>query len=153
MSKNFSRTHYGFIRTVCAALAFVSSVQPAQSQSDVSNLLLPPGSDTTGPSPSFLTARGELDVWVKLVDQPLAVVQGPNAKKAGGRLDAAQQRAYLQQLRQKQDSLMAQIQNLGGREIARVSKAYNAIAVAIDSSRLGALVALPGVATIRRVQN
>ncbi len=152
MLEQIKSRHFRAAQAVCGALVFISLVLPLHSQ-DTTNLQIPADTDLTAPGPSLLAARGEIEVWIKLVDQPLAVVQGQNAKKTGGKLDGTGQRAYLQQLGQKQDTLASQIRNLGGREIARVSKAYNAIAIAIDSSRLGDVAALPGIASIRPVRN
>ncbi|SRR6266536_85420 len=133
------------------ALFLAPVVSVAQSpQADVSDLRLPDGTGATKATHSLPTP-GEIGVWVKLVDPPLAVAVGPDAKKVGAKLNGAQQRKYLQDLKQKQDSLMGQIRNLGGREIARVSKAYNALAVSIDGSKLGSVAALPGVAKIRPI--
>ena len=115
------------------ALFLAPVVSVAQSpQADVSDLRLPDGTGATKATHSLPTP-GEIGVWVKLVDPPLAVAVGPDAKKVGAKLNGAQQRKYLQDLKQKQDSLMGQIRNLGGREIARVSKAYNALAVAMTA--------------------
>ena len=152
MLEQIKTRHVRTIRVVCGALVFISSLLPVQSQ-DITNLQIPADASVTVPGPSLIAARGETEVWVKLVDQPLAVVQGQNARKIGGKLDGAGQRAYLQQLGQKQDALANQIRNLGGREIGRVSKGYNAIAIAIDGSRLGDVAALPGIASIRPVRN
>ena len=119
MIEQIKPRHFRAAHVVCGALVFVSSLLPLQSQ-DISNLQIPAGTSTVVPGPSPLAARGETEVWVKLVDQPLAVVQGQNAKKVGGKLDGAGQQAYLQQLGQKQDALVNQIRNLGGRELGEV---------------------------------
>jgi len=98
-----------------------------------------------------LGAQGEVELWVELADPPLAVAVGPNAKQKGSKLNPGQQRAYLQQLGRAQDSLMGQIRNLGGRELGRVAKAHNAIAVTVDSSKVSSVAGLPGVKTVRPV--
>src|SRR5262249_35643031 len=134
---------------LCAAV-FVLSTLSAHAQIDVSNLQVPAESVMDVPPPVGLRT-GDVELWVQLVDSPLAVALGQNAKKQAAKLDSAQQRRYLQQLRQKQDSLMVQISSLGGRELARVSKGHNAIAIAIDGSKVPALAALPDVKTVRRV--
>src|SRR5262245_11131506 len=88
---------------------FLAPAGWAQSQVDASNLLIPPGAATSISGPSPARANQQAVVWVKLVDAPLAAVMGTNAKKIGGKLDRDQQRAYLEQLRQTQNSLMSQI--------------------------------------------
>ena len=120
---------------------------------DVSDLLLPDGPVSVEISPLLSQVSGEIEVWVQLVDAPLAVAHGRNAKQQGGQLNPAQQRAYLAQLAQKQDDLANQVLALGGRELGRVSKAHNAVAVAIDASQIAAVAALPNVLAIRPVIN
>jgi subtilisin family serine protease len=144
--------YFGVVRLLCL-LAFGSTLLFAQSPMDVSNLRISGGSAVTVSGPRVLAAKGEVRVWVKLLDPPLAAANAENGKKRVRRLDAVQQRAYLQRLRQRQDALMTQIRTLGGREITRVSKAHNAIAINIDGSKLGALAALPGIVTIRPVRD
>jgi subtilisin family serine protease len=140
-----------------AGASGTSNVLPAgvegQSSVDLSELILPDGPVSVEISPQLAQASGEVQVWVQLVDAPLAVANGLNAKQVGGRLNPRQQRSYLSQLAQKQDLLMRQIQILGGRELGRVNKSHNAIAVAIDASQLGAVAALPNVRAIRPVIN
>ncbi len=120
---------------------------------DVSGLKVGPGQEVAALEPALLRAKGEVEVVVRLVDAPLAVAHGRNAKQKGGALDKAQQRAHLDQLARKQDALMGQIRGLGGRELGRVSKALNAVFVSIDASRLKEAAALPGVLGIRPLIN
>ena len=56
---------------------------------------------------------GPMQAVVKLVDPPLVAVAGVNAKQNGSTMSADQQRAYLAQLKQKQDAVMAQVSALG----------------------------------------
>jgi subtilisin family serine protease len=120
---------------------------------DVSSLRVPEGTAVGTVSPALLKAKGPVQVWVRLVDAPLAVVVGANAKQKGSKLNPAQQRAYLQQLGHAQDAVAGQISNLGGRELARVSKAHNALAVTVDAAKIPAIAALPGVSAINPVIN
>src|SRR3990172_10888242 len=120
---------------------------------DVSELLLPDGPVAVEVDPELVRASGEVEIWVQLLDAPLAVANGRNAKQLGGKLNPAQQRSYLRQLAQKQDALMSQVRALGGRELGRVGKAHNAVAVAIDASQIVAVAALPNVRAIRPVVN
>ncbi len=93
----------------------------------------------------------EVQLVVRLKDAPLAAANGPNSKRSGGRLTPDQQRAYLSQLNEKQNELMLQIVGLGGRELGRVSKAHNAVMIAIEESRVGELKSLPSVSAVRPV--
>lgn len=92
---------------------------------------------------------GIVQLAIKLQDAPLVVAVGANAKQRGIAMTAAQQRAYLAQLKQKQDAVMSQVAALGGVELGRVSKAHNALMVSIDAHQLQALRGIPDVAAVR----
>jgi subtilisin family serine protease len=124
----------------------------ADTEAGVSELLIPDGPVPVAVS-ELAQATGEVQIVVRLVDAPLSVANGPDAKQRGGKLSRAQQRSYLRNLDQKQSALIGQIQGLGGRELGRVSKAVNAVAVAIDASRVAAVAALPNVSRIRPLLN
>ena len=115
---------------------------------DVSSLVIPGGSVPTA-LPGILRLQGEVQFVVRLVDESLAQAQGRNAKQLGRRMARSQQGDYLGQLAQRQESLLAGVRSLGGREVSRLSKALNAVVVAIDASRAAALQGLPGVLSVR----
>ena len=46
---------------------------------------------------------------------------------------------------------MAKVAGLGGAEVARLSKVYNAVVVNIDAAQLPAVVALPGVSAVKPI--
>ena len=121
----------------------------AQQAPDVSQLALPGGPVQTNATPRTLALGGDIQVVVRLTDAPLAAAQGRNAKKGGGNLNAAQQRDYVVQLGQKQDTLLAQIRSLGGRDSGKLTKALNAVVVTVPASLVPAVAALPGVLTVR----
>ena len=125
----------------------------AQQAPDVSQLVLPGGPVQTNLTPRIFGLGGDSQVVVQLVDAPLAVAHGKNAKQVGGKLSPAQQRDYLVQLGQKQDTLLAQIRNLRGRDLGRLSKALNAVVVTIAASQVPAVAALPGVRTVRQLHD
>jgi len=114
---------------------------------DVSQLRIPPGGAIAPASPT-----GEIEVWVTLADASLSEAAGRNGRRTAPQLSTDQQRAYARQLDTRQNALLAQIAALGGREIGRVRKAHNAIAVRIDASRLPEIAALPGVRAVRPVR-
>jgi hypothetical protein len=101
------------------------------------------------PAQSVLT--GTVQLAIKLQDPPLVVAAGANAKQRGIAMTAVQQQAYLDQLQQKQDAVMATVRALGGVELGRVSKAHNAVMVAIDASHIAALHGITGVTAVRPV--
>jgi subtilisin family serine protease len=120
---------------------------------DVSALNVRGGALAVTVDPRLKAAKGQIEIVVGLLDAPLAIAHGRNFKQLGGALNPGQQRAYLRQLAQKQDALMGQVRGLGGRELGRVSKVYNAVAIAIDASRIQEVAALPGVRSIRPLIN
>lgn len=131
-----------------AATAATGGATPA---TDASALMIPGGGYSASVQPARVRAQGDVEVVVRLVDAPLAVVQGRNAKQKGGALDKAGQRAHLDQLARKQNALMGQIRSLGGRELGRTSKALNAVFVSVDAARIPEIKALPGVLSVRRL--
>jgi subtilisin family serine protease len=114
---------------------------------DVTALLLP--QPLTAQRSSLLRQQaGTVQVVVRLSDVPLALAVGANAKRTGGSMSLAQRQAYMASLKTKQDSLMAQIATLGGAEVARLGKAYNALVIAADASKLPQIAKLPGVSAL-----
>jgi subtilisin family serine protease len=151
-----NRKFIGMISLVLVMAVTFATISPATAQDelpDVSDLVIPGGPVVVEVSPMLAQATGQIDVVVQLLDAPLAVANGINAKKQGGKLNAAQQRNYLRQLAQKQDTLMSQIRNLGGSEMARVSKALNAVIISVDASQISTIAALPNVRSVRPVTN
>jgi subtilisin family serine protease len=116
---------------------------------DASGLGLRGGPQPAAVDPRLAAAKGDVQVVVRLVDAPLAIAHGRNAKQLGGKFNAGQQKAYLRDLAKKQDAIMGQARAMGGRELGRVSKALNAVAMAVDASRIKDIAALPGVASVR----
>lgn len=135
---------------VITAIAAAGGPTPT---TDVSALMIPGGGHSVSVEPARLRAQREIDVVVELVDAPLAVVQGRNAKQKGGALSKAQQRTHLDELARKQNAVMGQIRGLGGRELGRVSKALNAVFVSVDAGKIPDIQAMPGVLSVRPVIN
>jgi len=102
---------------------------------------------------SLLNASGPVDVIVQLSGEPLAVANGPDARREGGRLNRAQQIAHSQKIRSDQDAVLAKVIALGGKEIGRVRIAYNAAIVRIDASKATKLASLPGVSAVQRASD
>jgi subtilisin family serine protease len=119
---------------------------------DVSHLALP-GGTIASVDRRLNQAYGEVEIVVRLGDAPLVVAQGEGAKKRGGRMTRAQQLEHVGQLTRKQDELVQSIRTLGGREIARVTKALNAVIFRVDASRIPAIAGMPNVVSIRPVVN
>src|SRR5438876_2185859 len=117
---------------------------------DVSNLALPAGTAAVVDS-RLKQAVGEVEIVVRLGDVPLAVAQGEGAKRSGGRLTRVQQREHVSQLSQKHDELMQAVRAMDGHEIARLTKALNAVIMSVDASRVSAIAGLPEVVSIRPV--
>ena len=104
-------------------------------------------------SPALQSATGLIQIVVRLVDPPLAIAVGANAKQKGSALKASQQKSYLKALAQKHDVLLAQIAGVGGTELGRVKIALNAVIVEVDASQIEAIAGLPNIASIRPVVN
>jgi len=92
-------------------------------------------------------AKGPVQVMVEMTDDP-AVVAYANTQAATHVASQATSatRAQLTTIKQKQDALAAQLKQLGAREIYRVQRVYDGIAVAIDASQL------PGVRKLANVK-
>jgi subtilisin family serine protease len=137
-----------------AALSLPMSFSEAATRAvDLSRLAIGGGTIAKRIDPALLKAKGSVDVVVQLAGVPLALANGENARREGGLLNRAQQVAHSQSIRKSQDDVLARVLALGGQEIARVRIAYNAAIVRIDASKLTALVAIPGVSTVQRVND
>jgi subtilisin family serine protease len=135
-------------------LAILSAPAFAQAQGHVQ---MPAGLDSspyigapvTSGGPAIAQRIGQVQVAIKLVDAPLVVAVGANAKQNGIAMSTAQQQAYVAQINQKQDAVMTQARALGAVELGRVSKAHNALIVTIDASQVQSLQSIGGVAAVR----
>ncbi|MDP1899084.1 MAG: S8 family serine peptidase [Rubrivivax sp.] len=130
--------------------AYGASIAQTAVSYSASALALP--APVTGTQPSKLQQQtGQVQVAVRLADAPLAIAVGANAKRLGSTMTLAQRQAYMASIKSKQDALMAQIRALGGTELARVGKAYNALVISADASKLAQIAKLPGVTALRPV--
>jgi subtilisin family serine protease len=132
-----------------SSLLFASALSAQVKPVDVTSLRLPAGSTASALPRTSRAMSGKVEVIVRLTDAPLAAVAGN--KRTGLTMTAAQQRAYLATLAQKQSTVMAQIRALGGVEIVRLAKAHNAVIVSVDAARLPSIAKLAGVSMIRPV--
>src|SRR2546426_311955 len=126
---------------VVSILAPLQAVVPGQA---------PAGPASTPVVPQLFRSSGQVAVWAQLADPPLAV-SAAAARNAGSPRSGEAQRAYLDQLRGKHDSLSAAAAALGARELGRVTKAHNAVAFSIERSALPILASQPGVVAVRPV--
>ena len=109
--------------------------------------------DTAAPPSAFLKQTGTVQVALRLTDPPLIVALGENAKRTGGTMNLAQRQAYMAKLKAAQDAVLSQVKGLGGAELGRVGKSYNALMVAVDASRLPQVAAIAGVSAIKPIVN
>lgn len=109
-------------------------------------------------------ARGPVTVWVSLEQNSVAAQRVALIEAAGltGSDRATIQSAsplrtgviqHRSLVAQTQANLASQLNALGGKELARVQNAHNAIAVRIDAAQLSQVAALQGVAKVRPVVN
>jgi subtilisin family serine protease len=103
------------------------------------------GGNRAGPA-----LTGEIEVVVRLSSPSIAEYTGANGKRFS-RANKSQQQAHKQTLNQQQQTTAAQLQALGGVEVARLTNALNAIVVRINASQLPAARTLPGVVSVRPV--
>ncbi len=110
------------------------------------------------------SARGPVNVWVSLEQNSVAAQRVALIEAAGLTgtdratiQSAAPLRAGVKDHRARvaetQSALAGQLSALGGKELARVQNAHNAIAVRIDAAQLSQVAALQGVAKVRPVVN
>jgi subtilisin family serine protease len=146
--------HHPFAKSAVLLAALLAtqgaSVAQVAQSNDVSGLALPAAITSVGTS-RFVKQTGQVQVAVRLTDAPLVVAMGTNAKRLGSAMTLAQRQAYMASLNAKKDALMAQIRALGGQELARVGKAYNALVISADASKLPQIAALAGVSAVRPV--
>ena len=110
----------------------------------------PVGQTPGGGASSRKSVSSEVQVVVELTDTALAVLNTgtptPDApSRRASALTDAQQQDYLRVIEAHQTALLSQIQAMGGRELARFSKAFTGVAVSVDRSKLPAIAALPNV--------
>lgn len=150
MSTSFKRL-FGSILFLVLTLALAWPINAAAPAQGTSGLALPDGPVSATVDSRLADATGPTEIVVRLSSASLAEAQGRDAKRQGGRLNRDQQRDYLRQLQREQDALLSQARSLGGRELGRMSKALNAVAIRIDASQIPALAGLTGVRSIRPV--
>jgi minor extracellular serine protease Vpr len=102
--------------------------------------------DQSAASVPMSVRAGSLDVVVTLVDPPVAVT-------AQQGMSSTEQVQYSNSLEAKQDTLSARAANAGATELASVTGALNAVAFRVSSSKLDELAALPGVASVRPIND
>ena len=123
---------------------------------------LPEGAQRTTLDKRLRGARGPVEVWVSLEQNSVAGERAALAEAAGlgvagnaaaktSALVRQGAAAHRQRVRESQGALVQQLASLGGKEMARVQNAHNAVAVRIDASQLSQVAALQGVAKVRPV--
>jgi minor extracellular serine protease Vpr len=154
----------GVIR-VCAVSAaigaFVAAAAPALSAGTPRDALInslafdgPDSPATVDKVDRSLRGRtGVVDVVVRLGDAPLIVANGENNRREGGLMDRDQQQAYAASLSAKQQALVSQLVSLGGREVARLRVALNAVIVSIDAAQLDSVANLAGVTAVNGIRD
>jgi len=106
-----------------------------------------PAVDATTDRQPLTVSGGAVNVVVTLTDPSVAVA----ANRQG--LSAAQQRAYDNRLAAKQAAVSQRLKAVGGRELARVTTALNAIVLRVHSSKIRMLQRMKGVASVRPIND
>ena len=128
-----------FLSAIGVCVLFATRVSYAQTIPDVSDLALPGVAVWTNLIPR-LPKRNP--VVVRLVDAPLAVAHGRDAKRLGGRLSLGTARLRRPIIAEAEE--IRPIVGLRGRELGRPTKALNAL-FSVDAGQVPAIAALPGV--------
>lgn len=132
---------------VATAMVVVGVVSAAGSSSAGR---VPVGSELLPTSAVPLSAQqGVVTAAVNLTDPSLAA---KDAATAGGLSKSAQQ-TYVGQIKAKQKGVSDRVQSLGGRQVAQLTKALNAVVVQVDRSKIPQIEALPDVKSVRIVRN
>lgn len=150
MKRQFSLLAAAAALSALAAHSTAAPVSSNRSLPDATSLALAaPVQASRKIDPALSGVKGEVDVIVQLAGQPLAVANGQNAKRLGGLLSHAQQRAHGATLARDQDAMLARLLALGGREIARTRIAYNSVIVRIDAAQLYSVAGYRDVVSVR----
>ena len=151
--------------TSAASTKAVSASAAGSISSSPHRVATPQGIVVNRIDPRLRGRSGQVEVWVSLAQNSVAAERAALAESSGlataqgGELAksmrAVRQAAadHRQRIAESQATLASNIAAVGGRELARVQVAHNAIAVRIDASQLTQLAALSGVARIRPVLN
>ena len=118
LQKMFAAVALGVLAAVPAA------AQQPGAPVDVSGLALDTPAGLAKIDASLGSASGEVEVVIRLAGEPLAIANGPNAKRIGGLMSRAQQMEHSAKARRDQSATMARIAALGGTELGRVRVAY-----------------------------
>ena len=131
---------------------FAADAAPIYSIGNAAQLRLPAAAAASSKiSTALQGASGQVNVVVQLSGAPLAVANGVDSKHVGGKLSRGEQMTFTRAIQTHQDALLQKIMALGGKEVARVRIAYNAVIVQVDASKLEAIAQNPEVVTIRGV--
>jgi subtilisin family serine protease len=145
------------VALLCAALVLLPLAASAQQG---------PGGDTSSSRPAGpligrkiprdqlgrLAGRPGADavsVLVELTDEPTAAAYSRTRSLLGASRAQGEARRQLARIRQAQSRLAGALAPLGARELYRVQRVANGIAVRVPQSRLAAIAALPGVKALR----
>lgn len=145
LQKMFAAVALGVLAAVPAA------AQQPGAPVDVSGLALDTPAGLAKIDASLGSASGEVEVVIRLAGEPLAIANGPNAKRTGGLMSRAQQMEHSAKARRDQSATMARIAALGGTELGRVRVAYNALIVRVDAAKLESIARLPEVQSVKAV--
>lgn len=113
----------------------------------------------------LLKSKGSVDVWVQLEGNSMAAQSAemadaanlaPSDRKVAQRANGALRQgldAHRTRIHAQQASVASELRSLGGRELARLEKAHNAIAIRVDAAQLSRIAALSGVVKVRPVMH
>jgi subtilisin family serine protease len=142
---------FGLAASIVSAPAQANAPKPLI---DVSELRIKDGVATDKIRPA---SEREVTVLVRLQDPSVAGASGAGFKqlkrKGVTSVSGATQRAHAQRLAQAQAAFVARATSLGAKEIARLTKAVNGVAMKVRSRDMAKLRALPGVVSVRAIND
>lgn len=122
----------------------------------------PPGATASRLDARLKGAQGQVRVWVSLEQNSVAAQRATLAEADA--LLAADRKAiksapslragvaeHRLRIRDAQGAVTSRLESLGGKVLARVQNAHNAVAVSIDAAQLAQVAAITGVARVRPV--
>jgi len=111
----------------------------------------PVATPTSKIDPRLWFVSGPVDVVVRLESSPLGRAVGKNAKQRGSALNKAQQQAYVQQILDEQEPVVALVDAAQGQVLGRLYLVINAVVARVDASDLRRLAQVGAVTAIRPV--
>ena len=141
-----------FGAALLAALVLPGAVRAQSPVARVTLAAMPLSEQSVFIDPSLFATSGKIEIAVKLKASPVVVAKVA-AKECGQQFGVREEAATVRALRSDQAEFCRRMSKLSAVELARVTKALNAVILSVHASRLGEIARDPAVASIRRLRN